>query len=279
MWIYCVVALFRKALGLSKNTYFAPREIIPDMRRIRLVIEYDGRPYHGWQTQENPLVPTIQSELEKAFIKIAGIAPEEIIATGRTDKGVHARGMVCHLDTFKEIAPNKIKTGLNRFLPASIAVISAEEVDQHFHARYECKHRVYEYIIFNRHSRSPLWDGLSLHVRHKLDIKAMQEAANFLIGKHDFSAFRSSECQAKSPITTLHNITISRNEDIIRIELLGATFLHNMVRVIVGTLVKVGEGKKSPQDICDILQQKNRTKAGKTVSANGLYFISAEFNK
>lgn len=261
---------------MEDKTYFTPHEITPGLRRIKLVLEYDGTPYHGWQTQSNPKVPTIQSEIEKAFTALTQTPLKAMAAAGRTDKGVHARAMACHLDTFHPIAPQKIKTGLNRHLPNSIAVVAATEADQHFHARYSCRERQYQYAIINRQSRSPLLENRAAFCPYKLDVNAMKKAAKYLEGQHDFSAFRSSECQGKTPQTTLKKVEVHElDQDIIRVEIAGVTFLHNMVRILVGTLVDVGSGKKTPEDVQTILAQKDRCQAGKTMPAHGLYFTKA----
>lgn len=257
--------------------YFTPKEIIPDLRRIRLTLEYDGSRLHGWQSQQSPEVPTVQGELEKAFDALTQTPPEDIAAAGRTDKGVHATAMVCHIDTFHNVNLEKIKTGMNRHLPDSIAVISAEEADQYFHARYMCKERRYEYRILNRYARSPLWQGHAALVRQPLDVSAMANAAKLLEGEHDFSAFRSSECQGKTPVTTIKDLTVSAEGDFVILSVRGVTFLHNMVRILAGTLVEVGLGKISSADLQEIIKNKDRTNAGKTMSAHGLYFTKAVY--
>lgn len=260
------------------SEYYTPREIIPNLRRVRLVLEYDGTDLYGWQSQKSPEVPTVQGELEKAFKKLTQSPPEDIAAAGRTDKGVHATGMVCHIDTFSDIEIKKIRTGLNRHLPDSIAVVSAEESDQHFHARYLCKERRYVYKILNRYARTPLNQNRMALVRRPLDIAAMQAAAKHLEGEHDFSAFRSSECQGKTPITELNSLAvIAKDDNIIEIHAQGVTFLHNMIRILAGTLVDVGHSKTTPQDAKTILADKDRKKAGKTMPARGLYFTKAVY--
>lgn len=255
---------------------FTPHKIIAGLRRIKMVVEYDGTLFHGWQIQTDPPVPTVEAEILAAFAKITGCAPEDLVAAGRTDRGVHATHMTCHLDTFADIKLNKIQTGLNRFLPDTIAVREVAEVDQNFHARYSCVGRKYTYKILNRRNRSPLYDNRAEHVPHKLDLSEMQRAAKVLEGTHDFSSFRSAECQGKSPVTHLKRIELGRDaDDIIHIHLEGVTFLHNMVRIIAGTLIEVGSGKRTAEDIAELLQQKDRTKSGKTANPNGLYFTAA----
>lgn len=260
------------------SEYYTPRNIIPNLRRLRLTLEYDGQSLHGWQSQKSPEVPTVQGELEKAFAALTQTPPEDVAAAGRTDKGVHAAAMVCHIDTFETTDLEKIKTGLNRYLPDSISVLEAAEADQYFHARYTCKERRYEYRILNRYARSPLWQGRAALIRQPLNVNAMAEAAQILEGTHDFSAFRSSECQGKTPVTQLKKLAVTNDgEDFITIEACGVTFLHNMVRILVGTLVDVGSGKKTPDDVKKILEGKDRKKAGKTMPAHGLYFVGAGY--
>jgi len=245
-----------------------------------MVVEYDGTPFHGWQIQIDPPVPTVEGAILQAFEKIAGTPPTDLVAAGRTDAGVHATHMTCHLDTFANIQLNKIQTGLNRFLPSSIAIRQITEIDQHFHARYSCVGRTYTYKILNRRNRSPLYHGRAEHVPHRLDLAQMRHAARALEGTHDFSSFRSAECQGKSPVTTLKSIKLERDaDDIIYIHLEGTTFLHNMVRIIAGTLIEVGSGKRTAEDMAILLQQKDRTKAGKTASSCGLYFTKALYTR
>ena len=255
---------------------FKPNKIIEGMRRIRMVVEYDGAAFHGWQIQTDPPVPTIEAEILAAFKEITGKHPEDLVAAGRTDQGVHATHMTCHLDTFASIQLNKIQTGLNRFLPKSISVREVEEADQTFHARYSCVGRKYTYKILNRRNRSPLYHQRAEHVPHKLDVAEMQRAAKVLEGEHDFSSFRSAECQGKGPVTTLKSIRVTEApDDILEIHLDGITFLHNMVRIITGTLIEVGSGKRTAEDIQELLDARDRTKAGKTANPNGLYFVAA----
>lgn len=255
---------------------FVPHTLITGLRRLKMVVEYDGTPFHGWQIQADPPVPTIEGSILAAFTVLAGTPPEALIAAGRTDAGVHATHMTCHLDTFAKLPINKIQTGLNRFLPHTIAIRQIAEVDQYFHARYSCIGRKYTYKILNRRNRSPLYHQRAEHVPHKLNLAEMQRAAKMLEGTHDFSSFRSAECQGKSPVTTLKTLTVSRDEeDILHLQLEGTTFLYNMVRIIAGTLIEVGSGKRTAEDIKTLLNQKDRTKAGKTASPHGLYFTAA----
>ncbi|MBA44632.1 MAG: tRNA pseudouridine(38-40) synthase TruA [Magnetococcales bacterium] len=260
----------------TQETRFKPRQIIDGLRRIKMVVEYDGAAFHGWQIQTDPPVPTIEAAILEAFEQITATKPEDLVAAGRTDRGVHATHMTCHLDTFAPIALNKIQTGLNRFLPDTIAVREVEEVDQNFHARYSCVGRKYTYKILNRRNRSPLYHARAEHVPHALDLAEMQRAAKVLEGEHDLSSFRSAECQGKGPVTTLKSIELEKTaDDIINIYLEGVTFLHNMVRIITGTLIEVGSGKRTAEDIQALLEARDRTKAGKTANPNGLYFTEA----
>ena len=271
---------------MSTSTQSPPRwkpyvthDPIPGLRRLKLVVEYDGAPFHGWQKQVEQNIPTVEGALEEAFTRLTdGTAPVDLVGAGRTDSGVHAKGMVCHLDTFQTIPLNKIQTGLNRFLPDSVAVRHIAEVDQNFHARYSCRWRGYEYLIFNRHVRSPLWAGRATHIRGALNLEKMQAAAEVLTGTHDFAAFRSSACGAKNTITTLHRLTLSQPaENVLCLQVEGATFLHNMVRIIAGTLVAVGRGRMTVEDVRQLLLSGDRTAAGPTLGPEGLYFTQADY--
>lgn len=245
------------------------------MARFKLHIEFDGTGYHGLQRQEGD-IPTVEGALTTAFEKLTNKAPEAFAMCGRTDKGVHGRNLVVHIDGASDLPAFKIKGGLNAHLPNDIAVLSAENVDPDtFHARFSAYERRYEYILLNRKVASPLWHNRAGHERQPLDVARMQKAATKLVGEHNFSAFRSSECQAKSPVVTLHELTITADGDLLRFTLRGNKFLHNMVRILVGTLVDVGKGKLDIDVIDALLNSPDRTAAGPTIAACGLYFTGA----
>jgi tRNA pseudouridine38-40 synthase len=250
----------------------------PQPRRIKLTLEYDGTGFHGFQRQ-NSGVATVQNSIEDAILEISGQKVTVQVA-GRTDASVHATGQVCHFDIQSNNKLISFKDGINRFTPPSISVITVEEVvAETFQARFDCCARNYEYLIFNRRTASPFWIGRATHIPTKLNVPSMQEAAKCFVGKHDFSAFRSPECTAKSPVKTMHHFRIEQDGDIIRFTIRGSAFLHNMVRIMCGTLVRVGKGKIKAEEVQKILEGKNKHKNPLTLDAEGLYFTKAEYPK
>lgn len=244
------------------------------MRNIKLIIEYDGREYHGWQKQPNKL--NIQGEIEKAIQNITG-EEIEIYASGRTDAGVHALGQVANFKTNSNIPIEKMAIAINSQVKNSIKVIHAEEVEEDFHSRYRCKQKTYRYIINNSTHGSAIYRGLEYHIPMKLDIEKMKEAITYFKGEHDFKAFKSSGTSSKSSVRTIYNASIIEKDNRIIIELTGNGFLYNMVRIIAGTLLDVGLGKIKPKDILDIIKSKDRTKAGKTLPPQGLYLVEVKY--
>jgi tRNA pseudouridine38-40 synthase len=240
------------------------------MRNIKLIIEYDGSRYHGWQSQTNAI--TIQEILEKSIKKLTG---EEcsIIGSGRTDVGVHALGQVANLTTTSTIPAEKFSYALNTMLPEDIVVKSSQEVDINFHSRFDAKAKRYSYYIFNSTFPSALLRNKVWHVPYSIDVALMEKAALFLKGTHDFSAFRAAGSTVKTSVRTIMDILVSSNRNIIEISILGDGFLYNMVRIIVGTLIEVGRGKRDVYDVPNILESKDRSKAGITAPAHGLYLV------
>ena len=236
--------------------------------RIALGVEYDGNPYSGWQSQ--PDAPNIQDTLQAALSGIAG-APISIIAAGRTDTGVHALEQVVHFDTEATRPLNAWVRGANALLPESVAVLWAHEVPDEFHARFSAQARSYQYVLINRPSRSAVYHGKVGWFHAPLDADAMREAGKFLLGNHDFSAFRSSECQARTPIKNLQRLDIEQRGDTIIFDLTADAFLHHMVRNIVGCLLYVGKGKHPPQWLREVLESRNRNHAAPTFAPGGLY--------
>lgn len=260
------------------------------MPRYKLTIEYDGTGYAGWQKQQDR--PSIQSAIEDAVQKFCGEAAE-VVGAGRTDAGVHATAQAAHVDIPKEFEPFKVMQGINYYLfnpngndreqyteglPANrIAILGAERVSDDFHARFSAVKRHYIYRILNRRARLGLEAGRAWHVIEQLDEKAMQDAAQALLGNHDFTSFRDTECQAKSPVKTLDQLDVKRIGEEVRITTSARSFLHHQVRIMVGTLALAGKGKWSRKDVEAALKAADRTKAGPTAPPDGLYLTGVDY--
>ena len=247
------------------------------MRNIKLVIEYDGKEFNGWQKQPNKL--NIQGEIERAIKQITG-EEVDLTASGRTDAGVHALGQVANFKTNSNIPIEKIPIALNSNLKKSIVIKSAEEVEERFHSRLNCKRKTYRYIINNSKYGTAIYRNLETHIPMKLDIQKMQEAVKYFEGEHDFKAFKASGTSSKSRVRTIYKTeVIDAGNERIYIELTGNGFLYNMVRIIAGTLVEVGLGKIEPNEIKTIIESKKRENAGKTLPPQGLYLVNVEYEK
>lgn len=245
------------------------------MRNIRLTIEYDGKNFPGWQSQPGKV--SIQTEIESAIKEITG-EEVQLIASGRTDAGVHALGQVANFHTNTNIALKQIPYAINSKLPKSIVIKQAEEVDERFHARYNCKLKTYRYIINNSEFPSALERYREFHMPYKLDVEKMKEAVKFFEGEHDFAGFKSSGgSEKKSTVRILSDCKVIENGERIIIELTGNGFLYNMVRIIAGTIVDVGLGKIALEDLKDIIDSKDRQKAGKTLPPHGLYLVQVRY--
>ena len=245
------------------------------MRNIKLTIEYDGKCYNGWQKQPDKL--NIQGEIEKAIYNITK-EKVELIGSGRTDAGVHALGQVANFKTNSNITIEKIPLAINSQLKSSIIIKSAEEVDERFHSRYNAKHKTYRYIINNSKTGTALYRNLQYCFPIKLDVEKMKEASKFFEGEHDFKAFKSSGTSAKNSVRTIYKAVVKEEGENIIIELTGNGFLYNMVRIISGTLLDVGLGKINPSEIPDIINSKDRQRAGKTLPAHGLYLVEVLYD-
>jgi tRNA pseudouridine38-40 synthase len=248
------------------------------VKRIALGLQYDGTPWQGWQTQLHGR--TVQDVLESALAKFCQ-APVATICAGRTDSGVHALSQVVHFDTLVNRENFSWVRGVNAFLPASVAVQWAAEVEsgeQGFHARFSALARTYHYVIYNHPVRSPLWQGRAGWVFRVLDAARMEEAAQALVGRHDFSAFRAAECQAPSPVRELHRIAVQRRGDCIVVTLCANAFLHHMVRNIVGSLIQVGIGKHPVNWMAELLASRQRELAAPTFSPDGLYLAKVDYD-
>ena len=239
------------------------------MPKYKLIIEYDGTNYVGWQIQDNG--NSIQQSLEKAIHKLTN-EQVIVIGAGRTDSGVHAKGQVAHFEISKDLTKDNIRDGMNQYLrPQPIAILNAEKVEGDFHSRFLAKQRIYQYLIINRRSPLTFQRQLTWAIYKKLDVEKMKEAATFFKGKHDFNAFRSIDCQSSTSIKTVDHCSVVNNQESITIQVAAKSFLHSQVRIMVGTLVNVGEGKIQPSDLKKIIEMKDRDKAGVTAPAHGLY--------
>lgn len=245
------------------------------MNRYKIIIEYFGANFVGWQMQNNGI--SVQSTIENA---IFAFTKQKVIvyAAGRTDAGVHARGQVAHFDLKTKEDTHRLTRALNHFMrPHKVSILSCEMVGEDFHARFSAKKRHYEYIILNRLSPTTIDCERVWQVYAPLDVEKMRKAAECLVGYHDFSSFRAKECQAHSPLKTLDKIEIISEGDYIKFRLSAISFLHHMVRNIVGTLSMVGEGKLQIEDVRKILDAKDRKCAGVTAPSDGLYFMKVDY--
>jgi tRNA pseudouridine38-40 synthase len=244
------------------------------MTRIAVGIEYDGSAYAGWQTQ--PGIPNIQQAAEAALGTVAAEAVS-LTCAGRTDAGVHAYGQVAHFDTVATRTARSWVLGANSALPADISLSWAVPVPEHFHARYTAEARTYRYLILNRAARSALSAQRAVWIHRPLDAIAMAEAAAELVGEHDFSAFRSAECQAKSPVRRLTRLAVERRGHWISIEATANAFLHHMVRNIAGLLIHVGRGEEPAAWARTVLESRDRRRGAATAPPQGLYLVAVRY--
>ena len=250
-------------------------KLVNKLHRMLIKIEYDGHNYSGWQKQNNSI--SIQGELERAAKKLTN--RETLVqGSGRTDAGVHAFSQAAHLDVPKNLNERSVVNGLNSWLKnREISVLSANKVDDNFHARFDAKERTYIYRILNRNQHSALERHRVWHHRKKLDFVKMQEASHIFIGKHDFSSFRSSICQSKSSIRTINSITLEKEGEEIIFTIKARSFLHHQVRNFVGSLSLIGIGKWEKKDLLRVLNACKRTEAGPTAPAHGLYLADIKY--
>lgn len=246
------------------------------MKRIALGVSYDGHGFSGWQSQANQ--SGVQDTLEKAIQQIAGHAVR-VHAAGRTDTGVHALGQVIHFDTDAVRPLSAWVRGVNAFLPPSVRVLWAKEVAHEFHARFSATSRSYQYLLYNAPVASAIMHHKSGWFHLPLNVAAMQKASDFLLGEHDFSAFRASECQAKSPVKIMHIANVIQHGAYIKFSFSANAFLHHQVRNIVGALVYVGKGALCPEDMQALLQEKDRTLSPPTFSPHGLYLTGVGYDE
>ncbi len=246
------------------------------MQRFKLTIEYTGTIFAGWQRQENAL--SVQQVVEEAICAFTQLSEVQVFCAGRTDAGVHAKGQVIHVDLPAHFSSTTVRRAMNAHLKDyPVSVVKSEKVDSEFHARFSAKRRSYVYRIINRPDKLALEQGWAWHVPRQLDVKAMEQGAAYLLGKHDFSAFRTIHCQSKNPEKTLEKIELKKMGDLIEIWVEAPSFLHHQVRNMVGTLVQVGVKRWVPEYVKEILDSKDRSKAGPTAPADGLYFMRVEY--
>lgn len=252
------------------------------MKRIAIGLQYDGQAWQGYQKQESGL--TVQNKLEQALQSFATV-PLATTCAGRTDAGVHASEQVVHFDTELTRLPHSWVRGINAFLPPSICVRWAKElegdptVDDFFHARFSARARTYHYVLYNHSTRSPLLHGRAGFYHWPLDVERMHEAAQALVGTHDFSTFRAAQCQAKSPVKLMHEVQVRRHGDLIVFTLKASAFLHHMVRNVVGSLVYIGQGREEPGWMAELLASKNRSLAAPTFMPDGLYLAKIDYDE
>ncbi len=243
-------------------------------RNIRLTVEYDGTAYAGWQKQRES--PTVQGTLEDRLKQVCG-HPVDLLVAGRTDSGVHGLGQTANFHTSSTMPTEKIKDVLNHLLPRDIRVVKAQEMPETFHATYHAKAKLYRYVIRNSKEHTVFDRNTYHHVRSALNVAAMKRAAKFLIGTHDFTAFRGTLGKWANPQRTISKIQIQKKGDEIILEYTGVSFLHQMIRILSGTLMYVGLGKFKPADIKEILKSKDRKKAGPTLPPNGLFLVKVYY--
>jgi tRNA pseudouridine38-40 synthase len=247
------------------------------MARFRLLIEYDGRPFMGWQRQDHG--PSVQAAIEDAIHLVTG---EDVVlhAAGRTDAGVHAAGQVAHVDVDRAITPFRLMEAINaRLRPAPVAILACEQAENDFHARFDCIGRAYRYRIVNRRAPLTFDAGLAWRVPAPLDADAMQAAARRLLGRHDFTTFRAAYCQAKSPVKTLDRLDVERIGEEVHVFAEARSFLHHQVRSMVGCLKLVGEGKWSADDLQAALEARDRSALGINAPPDGLTFMAARYGR
>jgi len=244
------------------------------MRNIKLTISYDGTGYKGWQLQKNG--NTVQEEIEKAISKVFG-RHHRIHGAGRTDSGVHAKAQVAHFKTPVDIPRNKIPAALNSVLPEDISITRAEYVDGDFHSRFDAVSKLYRYFIFNSRNRDPFRERHSWRVPYTLDVPLMRREARSLLGRHDFKSFQAKDKRERHSVRNVSHIAVKKRGTTVTVDIEADGFLYNMVRNIVGTLVDIGRGYLSGGSMNQILQEKDRTKAGPTAPAKGLFLIEVRY--
>ncbi len=245
------------------------------MTRFALTVEYDGRPFMGWQRQSHG--PSVQATIERALHTVTG-EPIAVHAAGRTDAGVHGRAMRAHCDVARPIAPFRLMEALNALMrPDPVAILDCVAVADDWHARFSCIRRRYEYRIVTRRAPLTVERGLAWRVPQELDVAAMAAAAQRLVGRHDFTTFRSAHCQADSPVRTLDRLDVVTDGDRIAVHAAARSFLHHQVRSMVGCLAMVGKGQWTPDMLADALAARDRARLGLNAPPDGLFFVGADY--
>lgn len=246
-----------------------------NLRNLLITISYDGKCFHGWQIQQNAY--TVQEAFQKALSKIIG-SEFDLKGCSRTDSGVHANMYCLSVKTAHPIPAQRLKAALNRWLPLSIAVMDCVEVDDSFHARYSCKSKEYIYKIWNSEVRNPFLDGYALHYRYKIDENLLNSAAQAYLGSHDFTSFCTQDSREPGDMTrTVKHFSVTRDGEMVTMKVEADGFLYNMVRIMVGTLLRVQQGKIKPDEIPSIIKKKDRSYAGPTAQACGLYLNKVNY--
>ncbi|WP_049721984.1 tRNA pseudouridine(38-40) synthase TruA [Gilvimarinus polysaccharolyticus] len=260
----------------TRNCEISPGTPWPEgMQRVALGVEYNGRNFHGFQLQPGG-VATVQGYLQQALSKVAN-EPISLVCAGRTDAGVHATGQVVHFDTLATRPAKAWMLGARPHLPDGVGVCWAQLVTNDFHARFSARSRAYRYLLSDSSSRPALLHDQVTWVRHKLDVDAMAYAAQALVGEHDFTSYRASQCQARSPVRCIEHLHLSRRGDLIILEVKANAFLHHMVRNIVGALLEVGRGARALDWPAEILAARDRSAGAATARPNGLYLVAVDY--
>lgn len=239
------------------------------MNRYKCIISYDGSGFSGYQVQPNKR--TVQSQIENTLAKIHKGSHVKIAASGRTDAGVHAKGQVIHFESPLSLPADKWELALNSMLPDDISVLSVENADSSFHARFDASGKEYRYFLNQSPKRDPFQRNYAFHYPFPLNLTAMRKASAYLLGTHDFSSFCSARTEVEDKVRTIETIEILQEEERVSFRFVGNGFLYNMVRILVGTLIEVGSGKRQPEEIVEILEKRDRRYAGKTAPGQGLY--------
>lgn len=261
----------QRARSAHAPSYLA---LVSQVTRFALGIQYDGRPFSGWQRQRD--VRTVQEELETSLSRVAD-EEVRVYCAGRTDRGVHAIEQVVHFETLKTRPDRAWQLGTNANLPSEIAVSWVKRVPEDFHARFSALSRTYQYIILNQRARPALWSGKVSWEFEALDVEKMQLAANYWLGEHDFSSFRAAGCQSKTPFRCVEYFRVERRLEYVVISVCANAFLQHMVRNFVGVLVEIGRCRKDPAWALEVLNSKRREAAGKTASPDGLYLVAVKY--